>query len=139
MQTALTDKNHYPTDEIIFSHLKRSKSLWDSIFQYIHKEHPQLTEQWRYYNDGKSWLMKVSNKSKTTCWVSVGENAFRMTFYFTVKAESALLHSSISDNLKDQFLVAKRFKKIQGITVLFKKKKDVQYAKELLEIKLSLN
>ncbi len=134
----LTNKDQYPTEEIIFSHIGKSKSLWISIFEYIHSNHPDISEEWRYYNDGKSWLFKATRKGKTVFWLSIIKNAFRMTFYYTDKAEQAIENSSISDELKKNFKDGKRYNKIRGITVIFKNKKDVDYAKELIGIKLSI-
>ena len=134
----LTNKDQYPTEEIIFSHIGKSKSLWISIFEYIHSNHPDISEEWRYYNDGKSWLFKATRKGKTVFWLSIIKNAFRMTFYFTDKAEQAIEKSSIPDELKKNFKDGKRYNKIRGIMVIFKNKKDVDYAKELIGIKLSI-
>jgi hypothetical protein len=39
----LTDKNQYPTEEIIFSHIGKSKLFWQSIFEYIHTNHPDFS------------------------------------------------------------------------------------------------
>ena len=63
-QPILGNKEQFPTEEIIFSHIGKSKTLWQSLFEYIHTNHPDISEQWRYYNDGKSWLLKVTRKSK---------------------------------------------------------------------------
>ena len=134
----LTNKNEFPTEEIIFSHIGKSKVLWQSVFEFIHTTHPDLSKEWRYYNDGKSWLLKVVKKTKTVCWVSVLKNSFRMTFYFTDKAEQSILNSSISDELKEQFKNGKHYNKIRGLTITFKYKKDVEYAKVLIALKLSL-
>jgi hypothetical protein len=45
--------------------------------------------------------------------------------------------SAISEELKDQFR-GKAFGKLRGITVVHKSKKDLQFAKELIGIKLSI-
>jgi len=137
-QPILTDKNQFPTEEIIFSHIGKNKALWQSLFEYIHTNHPDISEQWRYYNDGKSWLLKVTRKAKTIFWLSLIKNSFRITFYFTDKADEAINKSNISDELKEQFKSGKRFGKIRGLTIIFKNKKDVEYAKSLIAIKLSL-
>lgn len=134
----LTDSNEYPTDEIIFSHIGRSKSLWNSLFAIIKKDYPQITAEWRYYNDGKSWLMKATAKSKTIFWLSILKGSFRTTFYFGDKAEEDVLSSRISANLKKQFREGKRFGKIRGITILFKTKKEIDNAIELINLKLTL-
>jgi Protein of unknown function (DUF3788) len=63
-QPILSNKDQYPTEEIIFSHIGRTKNLWLSTFEYIHSNYPEFSSEWRYYNDGKSWLMKVTKKTK---------------------------------------------------------------------------
>ncbi|MHB8055333.1 MAG: DUF3788 family protein [Candidatus Aminicenantales bacterium] len=134
----LADKAQFPTEEIIFSHIGKAKSLWRSLFDDIHAAHPDLSEKWRYYNDGKSWLLKVARKSKTIFWLSVGEGTFRTTFYFTDKAGEAIEKSSLSDELKEQFKKGKNFGKIRGLTITYKYKKDVEFGKAAIAIKLSL-
>ena len=135
-QLPLTDKNQYPTEEIIYSHIGKTKKHWDSIFNYIHTEYPQFSELWKYYNDGKTWLLKVTKKSKTIFWLSIISNSFRITFYFGDKAESAIMESPISDTLKKQFKEGKRFGKIRGLTLLMNEKQNVEFVKELILIKL---
>ena len=137
-QAILSDPNQYPTEEIIFSHIGKSKMLWQSMFEFIHSNHPDFTEEWRYYNDGKSWLMKVQRKKKTVFWLSILENSFRTTFYFTDKTKKIITGSSISDALKEQYKNGKNFGKIKGITITYKNKKDAEDAKTLMAIKLSI-
>jgi hypothetical protein len=137
-QPVLADKNQFPTEEVIYSHIGKSKQLWLSLFGYIHENHPDFIEQWRYYLDGKSWLLKVSRKAKTIFWLSIVEGSFRTTFYFADKAEEAIAKSSLSDELKKQYRNGKRHGKIRGLTILYKNRRDVEYAKELIEIKASL-
>jgi len=137
-QQLLSDKNQFPTKEIIFSHIGKSKTHWQTLFEYFHSNHPDFIEEWRYYNDGKSWLMKVVRKSKTVFWLSVIKGTFRITFYFTDRAEEAINKSDISSELKKQFQDGKKYNKIRGLTIVFKTKKDVEYAKSLITIKLSV-
>jgi Protein of unknown function (DUF3788) len=134
----LADKNQFPTEEVIFSHIGKSKALWMSLFEFIHTDHPDFTEQWRYYNDGKSWLLKVTRKTKTIFWLSLVPGTFRTTFYFTDKAKSAILASPISDELQEQYTAGKKFGTIRGVTIVFRNKKDVAYAKALMGVKLSI-
>jgi hypothetical protein len=137
-QPALGDKDQFPTEKIIFSHLKKAKLLWRSFFKYLHDKHPDLSEEWRYYNDGKSWLMKVTRKSKTIFWLSIIPGAFRTTFYFTDKAAPAIECSSISEDLKEQFKSGKSFGKIRGLTITVRDGSDIENAKSLLTIKLDI-
>jgi len=135
-QLVLSDRDQFPTEEIIFSHIGKTKKQWDSIFNYMHTEYPQFSELWKYYNDGKSWLLKVTKKSKTIFWLSIIPKSFRITFYFGDKAEKAILDSKISEKLKIQFMEGKRFGKIRGLTLLMNEKQNVEFVKELIIIKL---
>lgn len=137
-QPVLSDRNVFPTEEIIFSHIGKSKALWLSLFEYIHANHPDISEEWRYYNDGKSWLLKVTRKSKTIFWLSILKNSFRTGFYFTDKAKPVIAKSGISNALKEQFKKGKKYGAIRGLTIIYKKEKDLKDAQELIAIKLSM-
>lgn len=136
-QPILADRTQFPTDEIIASHLGKKYALWTSLFAYIHAEHPDFIEQWRFYNDGKQWLMKVTRKSKTVFWLSLIPGSFRITAYVAVRAQKVVLASALSDEMKKQFRTGKAFGKIKGITVTFRSKRDVEEAKALIGLKIS--
>ena len=134
----LDDKEQFPTEEIIFSHIGESRIHWETLFRHIHNHHPDFIGTWRFYNDGKRWLLKTARKSKTIFWLSVMKDAFTITFYFGDKAESAIMAGDISDSIKDSFQNGKRYGKIRGITVHVKSGDDVDNVKSLIEIKLSI-
>lgn len=135
--SVLTDPTLFPGDEVIFGHLGRRRALWEALFAFIQAEHPDFVAQWRYYRDGKSWLMNVSRKKKTVFWLSVIKGTFRITAYFTDKAKPAILASALSDELKEQFIGGRRFGTLGGITITFKKKRDVEDARILIALKAS--
>ena len=41
-----------------------------------------LSHEWRYYQDGKAWLCKITFKKRTICWLSVWDGFFKVTSYF---------------------------------------------------------
>jgi hypothetical protein len=133
----LTDPKQFPDDGVVFGHLGKRRAQWEALFEHIHAEHPDFTGQWRYYKDGKSWLMKVSRKQKTVFWLSVLEQGFRITCYFTDKAAEAIKASTLAGDLKAQFIGGRRFGKLGGITITFTKKRDVEDAKTLIALKLA--
>jgi len=134
----LADKEQFPTEEIVFSHIGESRSHWETLFHHIRNDYPQFSSEWRYYNDGKSWLLKTTRKSKTVFWLSVIQSSFIVTFYFGDKAEPAIMASSISDRLKESFQNGKRFGKIRAITIQVENSKDVENVYSLIELKLSV-
>ncbi len=134
----LTDKDQFPTEEIIFSYIGKTKTAWKSVFKYIHANHPDFSEQWRYYNDGKCWSMKVTRKSKTIFWLGVLKGVFRITFYFGEKAVVEILNGKLSGELKKMFNDANKYGKIRGITLVMDDKQNIEYVKELISIKLKV-
>ena len=134
----LKDSDQYPTEDVIYSCIGKRKALWISFFDTLHEHHPDFLEEWRYYNDGKNWLMKVTWKSKTIFWLSVWKNAFKITLYFSDKAEALINGSDLSDDMKKAFKDGKRFGKIRGLTIVFKNKKDIEYAEALIAIRLAV-
>lgn len=68
--------------------------------------------QWRYYNDGKAWLCKVSYKKKTVFWLSVWEACFKVAFYFTEKNSQGLMNLPLDASVKEAFLASKPIGKL---------------------------
>jgi len=135
-ELVLTDKNIYPTEEVIFSHIKKSKTFWQSIFQYIHTNHPELSEEWRYYNDGKSWLLKVTHKTKTIFWLTVIPNAFMITFYLSEKTVQSFTKLAISKTLDKKIKESKKVGKSAALTFLMNDKQNLELVKEAIELKI---
>jgi hypothetical protein len=50
-----------------------------------------LSAEWRYYNDGKSWLYKITYKKKTIAWLSLWKYFFKTSFYFTEKTSAGIM------------------------------------------------
>ena len=134
----LSDNEQHPTEEIIFSHIGDSRVHWEKLFGYIHDEHPDFNSEWRYYKDGKQWLLKSTRKAKTIFWLSVLDGAFTVTFYFGDKAESAILGSTISRSLIDAFKNGKRYGKVRGISVRMENEDAVADVKSLIGIRLRI-
>jgi hypothetical protein len=132
----LTDPKQFPTDEVVYSHIGRSRTHWDALFAFIRAEHPDFVERWQFYKDGKTWLLNVSRQKKTVVWVSVSKGSFRATAYFTDKATPAIEASALSDERKEQYRNGKSHGKLRAITITFSKKRDVEDAKALIAVKL---
>ncbi|MDA3813307.1 MAG: DUF3788 family protein [Candidatus Cloacimonetes bacterium] len=135
---SLKNKNEYPNDEVLSSHLGEVKKIWDSFIAFLKDDHPLFSTEWRYYNDGKNWLFKVTKKKKTICWVSIWDNMFKTTFYFTPRVEDLLKNSNLTKQLIDQFIHGKSYGKIKGLTVKISSSADLEMTKILIDIKEKL-
>ncbi len=132
---ALSDPAIYPTEEVLASHLGKAEPCFALLFRFNHENFPEFVERWKYYNDGKSWLLNVSRKKKTLFWLLVKDGCFRTTFYLNPKAAQRVHESAIPKELRDKFEETAGHK-FRGISVEVKTKKDVEVYKHLLAIKM---
>jgi hypothetical protein len=135
LEPCLIDPNEYPDDEVLERHLGGVKPVWDSFLSFIAEAHPSFATEWRYYNDGKRWLFKVTEKKKTICWVSVFEGAFSTTCYFTDKVEELLGDSGLRREYLERFANAKRSGKVRPLTIEIRKPDDLEMTGILIRIR----
>ena len=103
----LRDAAIYPTDEVLMDVLGDVFKVYSLFIETITIDPLSLSVEWRYYNDGKAWLAKVQSKKKTILWLSVWDDLFKITFYFTEKNIEAIAGLNISEAIKVEFCKAK--------------------------------
>jgi hypothetical protein len=135
---ALTDPNITPDEELVFSMIGDKRFYWMSIMEHLYQHHKDISEVWRFYNDGKSWLFRTLKKKNTIFWVAVLKETFRVGFYFGDKAEPMILQSDLPESIKDDFKIAKRYNTIRAISVTMNDAVDVDTVIKLIELKLKI-
>jgi hypothetical protein len=135
---ALNDPAVFPDDHVLSRQLGRAKTAWGAFLALLKGDVPQLSCERRYYNDGKSWLCKVTRQTTTVCWVSVWDKFFTVAFYLNTRAEDLVRNSSLAGALKQGFLHPVQTNKFRAIRVEVRKKSDLNAIQELLEIKLKV-
>lgn len=133
----LNDKSIEPTNELIFSIIGDKKILWEQTLSYLYDNNTAISEKWKYYNDGKSWLFRTLKKNKTIFWIKVLEDTFRVAFWFGDKLEPAILESNLPDNLKTGFINAQKYGKIRSIYIDIQDSNDIENVKKLINLKLN--
>ena len=135
----LTDPNVQPTEDVIFSIIGENKVFWLKIVEYLYEHHFDITEEWRFYNDGKSWLYRTLRKKKTIYWVGVQKNTFRVSFWLSEKALPMIEASSLPDRIKEEYQNAKPFNHSRCITVIMGSEEDFENVLKLIVLKLKIN
>ncbi len=133
----LTDRFTTPTDELIFSIIGDKKIFWQRIVSYLHDNHSDISEVWRFYDDGKCWLFRTLKKKKTIFWIGIVDGAFQVSFYLADKATPFILQSELSEKIKNEFLntIGNKFR---SITIKMINADDAENVIKLIEIKLKL-
>lgn len=137
-QPLLHDPDVFPSDSVLARWLGRSKPAWDAFMALLKTDYPHMSVDWRYYNDGRTWLCKVTQKTDTIFWMSAWDKFFKISFYFTAKAEAAISASTLPPGLKHSFLHPKGRCSLRPVTTEVRKKADLKPIRELIEIKLKL-
>ncbi len=107
-QMLLRDPQVFPSDEVLLDTLGEPiYKVLESLLETITNEEYSLNIEWRFYNDGKAWLGKVTLKKKTILWLSVWEGLFKTSLFFTEKHLEAIAALDISETIKDKFAKTK--------------------------------
>lgn len=115
----LNNPDLYPDKDVLKEVLTENVLIfYDKLLKVITSDNEsKFSSEWRYYNDGKSWLCKVVNKKRTIFWLSVWEGYFKVSFYFTEKHKEGIASLPISESAKDSFINAKPIGKLMPLTI----------------------
>lgn len=133
----LTDRFTTPTDELIFAIIGDKKIFWQRIMSYLHNNHTDITEVWRFYDDGKCWLFRTLKKKNTIFWVGILDGTFRVSFYFSDKAVPLIAQSDLPERIKNEYS-STQGSKFRSITIKMADAEDVDVVIKLIGIKLKL-
>ena len=130
----LRDPEQTPNEELFKSILSEQLLQTYQEIQQVFLQY-KLSADWIYYKDGKSWLCKVTHKKKTVVWVSLWENHFKSSFYFTEKNRNGIANLAIDIKLKESFSQAKAIGKLLPFTLILNNVEDLRDFIKLVEYK----
>ncbi len=132
------DPNVPPTDDSILEAIGRAKGAWQKLFARIRTEHPDLSETWKFYKDGKSWLCQVTWKKKTVFWILIMKGRFRVGFYFAKRLMDQILESDLSKERKEEIQKKPAKGQIGSVAVEFGPQKGIKDVMILIDLKKTL-
>lgn len=133
----LTDPEITPDNDLVFSIIGDNSVHWKKIMNYLQENHKYISEVWKFYNDGKSWLFRTMRKKDTIFWVAVIEGTFRVSFFFSSKAESLIENSDLPEQVKDDYRNTMQ-SKFRGLTVKITCPQDTDIVIRLIDLKLKM-
>ena len=101
----LRDMNVYPDEIVLSKVLGQSFAAYMDLLELFQKH--QMDYEWRYYNDGKTWLCKVQKKKKTIVWMSAWKDYMQATIYFPMTFLEKVLALDIDEGLKEKIINTK--------------------------------
>ena len=105
----LREQEIFPSKEVLQNTLGKVYSVLEELETRLTQDDFALTFDWKYYNDGKSWLCKVCHKKKTVFWLSVWEGFFKTSFFFLERHLEGIAALEIEEN---SFIIEKEWGKM---------------------------
>lgn len=90
-----------PSLELLQKGLGDNYANFDAVMTMLGKR--SVAFRWNYYKDGKSWLCKAQYKKKTVLWLSVWDDCFKLSFFFTEKTRGGIDNLEIDTAIKEEF------------------------------------
>jgi hypothetical protein len=134
----LKDPNTPPSPQNLSLAMGQYYSVFEKLEQQVTGPNYQLQLEWRYYNDGKAWLCKATQKKKTIFWISVWDDCFKVVFYFTEKHLEAIAALPIDESIKDDFASAKPIGKLIPLILHMTPDSQIDDALKVIAFKSSL-
>jgi hypothetical protein len=113
----LKDPETFPSSKILQQALGENYIVFEKLIKLLSGTPYSLNPQWNYYKDGKSWLCKILHKKKTVLWLSVWEEYFMASFYFTEKDRTEINERRIDANIKTDFNERKPIGKLLPLVI----------------------
>ena len=134
----LRDPQISPEKEVLEKALGEGFMVFDELVKKITGEPFGLETDWNYYKDGKAWLCKVRYKKKTIFWLSVWDNFFKTTFYFTEKTGAGIANLEIDEELKESFKNSRNIGRLIPLTISMKSMEQIGDLIKILQYKKSI-
>ena len=129
-EVIFNDKNHQPSDEILAERLTDVHKYWIEIKEYVNDMVGPTTEEWKFYGKNYGWQLKTLLKKRNLFFLIPYDSFFKIVLIFGDKAVNEIEKSSISENIKDDIVNAKKYMEGRGIGI------DVMDGKNLADIKM---
>ena len=128
-----------PSDDVLKNVLGNNVyEIFESYINTITGAEYGLIFEWKYYNDGKSWLCKIIHKKKTVHWLSAWEGCFKIAFYFTEKHLERIAALDISEKIKEDFCKTKPAGRLLPMLFTINQKEQLDDLLKVVTFKKSL-
>ena len=134
----LTDKNIFPTEELIFSLIGHNTVFWHRIMKYADENYSDISGGWNYYNDGKTWLFKLVHKKKTLFWAGILNDTFRITFWFSDRALPLIEDAFLPPSLKDELRNTRKYGAVRPLSIIVREQSDADNVITLISLKYNI-
>ena len=121
----LREQEIFPSKEVLKDILGEVFDVLAELETCVMQNELDLSFDWNYYRDGKSWLCKVCHKKKTVFWLSMWEGCFKTTFFFLERHLNEIAELDISEQIKEDFCRMKPIGKLLPMVIAINKQEQL--------------
>ena len=124
-----------PNDIMVADVLADKLPLWEELYNHVQENYPNISGEWRYYNNSTGWHYKLISKKRNLFFFIPQNGYFRLGFIFGDKAASCIEVAELPEEIKEAVRIAKRYTSGRGFNIDISLYEQLDAVKRLLKIK----
>jgi hypothetical protein len=126
-----------PSDELkIQQRLGINYQNLEAIRSIVQQETGDTEEEWKYYGPKNGWILKKYYKKRNLFFIAIYDGFFNITFVFGDNAVDQVLVSHVSDKLKNELAIARKYAEGRALSIQVSDSSNLSDIKELIRIKI---
>lgn len=94
------DNSSVPGNDDLSSALTDKYALWNDIKEFVHKQYPEVSEEWNYSGKNYGWGFRLRDKKRVIVYMIPCSGFFKVGLVYGEKATKAALNCTISEEIK---------------------------------------
>lgn len=132
------DKATIPTNEDVQEKLGQSYELWTRICEMVLQKYPNGLSEWNYPGKKYGWSYRIKDKRRAIIYFLPRDHFFMVGFVFGDKAVNEIMTLPISEEIKNDLNVARKYAEGRGIRITVGDEAILVDIEQLIDVKLKL-
>lgn len=131
------DKLMMPSKASLETHLGINDKLWKVLENYVFEKYPKGLAEWNYPGKKYGWSYRIKDKKRAIIYFLPREGYFKVAFVFGQKAYDTIMRSNISEEIKVELQIAKKYAEGRGVRIDIHNKARLNDIFQLIDIKMA--
>ena len=130
------DKTVKPTDKDLVEKLAATYDLWKRLYDLVLSKYLKGIADWNFPGKKYGWSFRIKDKRRALIYFLPRDQFFIVAFVFGDKAVNDIMKTGISDKIKEELNLAKKYAEGRGIRIDIKDDSIFNDIEQLIDIKL---
>ena len=133
--SALTDKSHEPTDDMVRDVLGKAYEVWNDLIDLVEERIGTVSQVWGYTSKTTGWGLRLKQKDRVILYMTPQTGKFLVSFALGEKAVAEAKRAKLSPTLLTAIDNAPRYAEGRGLRVEVLRKRQVRDLATLAGVK----